>query len=172
VQDGGGLARRLFEQYGTSVGRYLQRFTGDLAGAEDLTQEVFLRIVRAGGVYQDRQSERAWVFRIARNVLLDSHRAQQRNRSIPLLLEPVAIAPQSTRANVREALSRIPVDEREAFLMREIGGLSYGEIAGATDSTVPAVRSRIYRARLALRDLLIPPAPLHAAVLRRHGDDE
>jgi RNA polymerase sigma-70 factor (ECF subfamily) len=172
VSESIGLARRVFEQHGSALHRYFRRLTGDAGAAEDLTQEVFLRVVRGGARYEPRERERAWVFRIARNVLLDRHRQNSRAPSVEFRAESVTAAPQATRASLREALSHLPADEREAFLLREIGGLAYGEIAAATDSTVPAVRSRIYRARLALRDKLIPPAPIVPGAFRTHDDHD
>lgn len=166
------LAKRVFDQHGGAVHRYFRRLTGDAATAEDLTQEVFLRVVRGAVRYEPRERERAWVFRIARNVLLDGHRRKYRAPSADRRAEPVTAAAQTTRASVREALAQLPPDEREAFLLREIGGLGYGEIAAATDSTVAAVRSRIYRARLALREKLIPPAPLVPGAITRPDDHE
>ena len=167
-----GLARQLFEQHGTAVHRYFRRLTGDTSAADDLTQEVFLRVVRGGHQYEARERERAWVFRIARNVLTDVRRHEARAPAPAFRAEPIAQAAQSTRVSVQEALGQLPADDREAFLLREIAGLSYAEIAAATSSTVPAVRSRIYRARLALRDMLIPPAPIAPAAVRRLGDDD
>lgn len=164
------FARRLFEQHGSIVHRYFKRLTGDLATAEDLTQEVFLRVVRAGHQYEPRERERAWLFRIARNVLLDLRRHELRSPRVDSRLEPITAARQGTRADLREALALIPADEREAFLLREIGGLGYAEIAASTNSSVPAVRSRIYRARLALRDMLNPPAPMVRGVVTRHEE--
>jgi RNA polymerase sigma-70 factor (ECF subfamily) len=166
------FAKRVFEQHGTVVHRYFKRLTGDPAAAQDLTQEVFLRVVRGGDRYQHRDRERAWVFRIARNVLLDLRRREWRAPAEDLRLEPITAAHQSTRASLREALALIPTEDREAFLLREIGGLGYAEIAATTDSTVPAVRSRIYRARLALRELLNPPAPIVPSAVTRHEDHD
>jgi RNA polymerase sigma-70 factor, ECF subfamily len=153
------LASRLFEQHGRAIHRYLQRMTGDRASADDLAQEVFLRVARAAGTYQPTERERAWVFRIAQNVVLDERKRQQRVPPASTALEPQTRAAQSVRFGVREALARLPPEDREAFLLAEVGGLTYAEIAAAFDSTVPAVRSRIYRARIALRELLAPPAP-------------
>ena len=172
MSDSIGLARRVFEQHGSAVHRYFRRLTGDASAAEDLTQEVFLRVVRGGGHYEARERERAWVFRIARNVLLDRHRQTSRVPPPALNAEPITAAPQTMRVGLREALAQLPADEREAFLLREVGGLSYDEIAAATDSTMPAVRSRIYRARLALRDKLIPPAPLIPGAITRQDDHD
>jgi RNA polymerase sigma-70 factor (ECF subfamily) len=166
------FAKQLFEQHGTVIHQYFKRLTGDSAAAEDLTQEVFLRVVRGGHRYEDRERERAWVFRIARNVLLDRRRHESRAPAVDARLEPITAAPQSTRASLREALALIPAEDREAFLLREIAGLGYAEIAATTDSTVPAIRSRIYRARIALRDMLNPPPPIVRGVITRHEDHD
>jgi RNA polymerase sigma factor (sigma-70 family) len=154
------FAKRLFAQHGTVVHRYFTRLTGNITAAEDLTQEVFLRVVRAAGSYEHRERERAWIFCIARNVLLDLRRQEARASAVDSRLEPITPAAQGTRAGLREALARLAPEDREAFLLREIAGLSYSEIAAATDSTIPAVRSRIYRARQALREMLTPPGPM------------
>ena len=165
------FAKRLFEQHGTAIHRYFKRLTGDAAAAEDLTQEVFLKVVRGGDRYEPRERERAWVFRIARNILLDRRRHEVRSPAPDSPLELFTVPSQGTRASLREALALIPAEDREAFLLREIAGLGYAEIAAMTSSTVPAIRSRIYRARLALRDMLTPPAPFLQGVTKREDDD-
>ena len=68
----------IFERHHLVVFRFLRRMTDSVSLAEDLTQEVFLRVVRGLGAYEDRSRERAWVFRIARNVLVDDRRRIQR----------------------------------------------------------------------------------------------
>lgn len=166
------FASRVFEQHGPAVHRYFRRLTGDGASADDLAQEVFLRVVRAGGGYEPLERERAWVFRIARNVFLDHRRREARAPFAASPVEPVTGAAQAVRSGVREALAALPPEDREAFLLGEVGGLTYAEIAAATGTTVPAVRSRIYRARLALRGRLTPPAPTGPGAFPRHDDDD
>jgi len=151
-------AADLFDRHHRSVFRFLRCMEGSAAEAEDLTQEVFLRVLRALDGYEERQLERAWVFRIARNVWLDHRRAQVRAPGT----EPIAEThvgqrpgnPTSALA-LDEALGRLGETEREAFLMREVGGLGYVEIGEATGATPDAVRNRIHRARLALRKTLL-----------------
>jgi RNA polymerase sigma-70 factor, ECF subfamily len=168
----GSLASRLFEQHGPAVRRYLHRHLRESAAAEDLCQEVFLRVVRAADDYQARERDRAWVFRIARNVLVDHQRRRARTPENAVAVRLPQAPSQAVVADVNQALARVPADDRDAFLLAEIGGLTYEEIALLTESTVAAVRSRIYRARLALRDLLMPPAPLVDGAQQLREDDD
>jgi len=150
-------AADLFERHHRSVFQFLRRMGGAPEDAEDLTQEVFLRVVRAMDGYEERELERAWVFRIARNVLIDHRRVQGRAPvSEPIGDSHVVRLPlgPTTGLALEQALAALGEPEREAFLMREVGGLGYVEIAAATGATPDAVRSRIHRARLALRRTL------------------
>ncbi len=70
-----------------------------------------------------------------------------------------------------QALARLPDPERDALLMAEMGGLSYAEIAALLGITLPAVRSALYRARMALRADLLPPPPLPATTRGPTHDD-
>jgi RNA polymerase sigma-70 factor, ECF subfamily len=150
-------AAELFDRHHLAVFRFLRRMTGSSSVAEDLTQEVFLRVVRGLEAYRDLSREISWVFRIARNVLVDRHRATVPPEASVIDAGAVSRpAPQHLKAVLEQALARLPDLEREAFLMREVGGLGYREIAAATDSTPDAARMRIYRARMALREALGP----------------
>ena len=153
VPDPGGV----FERHHLAVFRFLRRMTGSPSAAEDLTQEVFLRVIRGAERYEERAREVSWVFRIARNVLVDLHRAQARAPERVAIQDggPYPIpAMQTLGIALDEALARLPQEDREAFLMREVGGLGYADISEATGATADAVRMRIYRARLALRTAL------------------
>jgi RNA polymerase sigma-70 factor (ECF subfamily) len=165
------LAREVFERYGADVRRYFRRMTGSVDEADDLAQEVFLRVVRAAPAYQPSERERAWLFRIARNVFLDDRRRSARRLVADADVEASAPPAQAVGAGVREAIATLPSDEREAFLLSEIGGLTYAEIAAAACTSTAAVRSRIYRARLALRARLEPPAPVMPGTFPRHDDE-
>lgn len=121
----------LFERHHRPVFSFLRRMTGSNEDAEDLTQEVFVRVLKAIHGYQERSLERAWVFRIARNVGLDHNRARGRAPAVePVCDRHVARLPdpQDSRLALQQALARLGDAEREAFLMREAGGLGYAEI--------------------------------------------
>ncbi len=147
----------LFERHHLAVFRFLRRMGLPQADAEDLTQDVFLRVVQALPSYEERQSERAWVFRIARNLRLDRWRSAGREPATEPLSEEKVVAIAAARVDalaIEQALARLGEAEREAFVLREVGGLGYLEIAAATGATRDAVRSRIHRARLSLRETL------------------
>lgn len=156
-----GLAATLYERHGRSVRQYLRAMTGNAQLAEDLAQEVFLRVLRSADRYRSQERDRAWLFRIARNAAID-HRRRDSVRPIMASVPREASTPptQPLQVGLREALERLPETERDAFLMAELGGLSYLEIASALGLTVPAVRSAIYRARVTLRAALLRPEPI------------
>ena len=160
----------LFERHHLAVFRFLRRMGESPADAEDATQDVFVRVVQALSSYEERQSERAWVFRIARNLLLDRWRARGRAPMAETFVDAAhgrVAELRADRFDIDQALTRLVDGEREAFVLREVGGLSYVEIAAATGSTPDAVRSRIHRARLALREALGGARPSLAGAMRR-----
>jgi RNA polymerase sigma factor (sigma-70 family) len=149
---------RIVEQHGSAVRSYFRRALGGNALADDLTQDVFMRVVRAGATFEPRGRDRAWLFTIAHNVLVE-HLRRDRRRGEPVSdgRVPVSRASQLTAAAVHEALRRLPDDDRHMFLLAEVAGLTYDEIARVCGATHAAVRSRVFRARLALREILQPP---------------
>jgi RNA polymerase sigma-70 factor (ECF subfamily) len=154
------LALGMFERHATAVRRLMFRLTRNRSAADDLTSEVFLRVVRSAGSYECRERESAWVFRIAHNVLRDFWRRGRRSVEDATPAE-IGTAPlQAMSLDLQRGLDALPDDERIALLLGELAGLTYAEIATATESTVPAVRNRIYRARQFLRARLAPPPAL------------
>jgi len=143
----------LFAAHRDRVFRYLSRFIGHGDSARDLTQEVFLRVVRGPVPAADDDARRAWVFRIARNLALN-HVRDGRRRPGTEPTETRRPPTQELSAALHEALGTLPVTDRDIFLLRETGGLSYEQIANACDLTPAAVRSRLHRARLHLRSAL------------------
>jgi RNA polymerase sigma-70 factor, ECF subfamily len=150
-------AEVLFAAHRNGVFRYLARMIGRADAAHDLTQEVFLRVSRAGVPTLDDIALRAWIYRIARNLALNHLRDRQRRPQAVPLAEPVDPATQELAAAINEALAALDHLDRDVFLMRETAGLSYEDIATACELTVEAVRARLRRTRLALRGALSGP---------------
>ncbi len=150
-------AADLYCKHGLAVFRFLRRMTRETAVAEDLTQEVFLRVVRGLPEYDHRERSRAWVFRIARNVATDALRGVSRRiEARPLDVDPPVYENPMTGLVLDEALAALPDLDRELVLLREIAGLDYEEIASTTGLTADAVRMRLFRARSTLRIALSP----------------
>ena len=138
--------------------KYFCRAVGHIETARDLTQEVFLRLSRATIPDAPDGDVRAWLFRIARNLALDHHRTRLRQPLLrSLTVEGARGASQDVDVAVNLALAALPDLDRDVFLMRELVGLGYEEIGKACELTPDAVRSRIHRARLQLRELLAAP---------------
>ena len=146
---------------------------GDRDEALDLSQEVFLRVFRTLSGFRGQSALRTWIYRIvinqARNrqrwwrrrrrgdeVSLDEHLQQCGElESKQDVLPDRLLASKETAARIWQALDRLPFDQRTALILREIDGLRYEEIAFSLDIAVGTVKSRLTRARQALRaDLL------------------
>ena len=144
----------LFTAHREGIFRYLCRIVGR-EDARELTQEVFLRVTRTTAPQTDEGGRRAWLFRIARNLALNHVRDDRRRGETVAIAGDPALPPTQTLAlALREALDRLSPVDRDVFLMREVGGLSYDEISFACQLTPDAVRSRLHRARQDLRRAL------------------
>lgn len=146
------------------------RFTGNAAEAEDLTQEVFVKLFRTLSTFDPAQSQFAtWVNRITRNHLVDHYRRTARDRATSSLDEEetgpgpaVSVAPDPTgRVEAREradllqaALARLSPDMREVVILRDLQDLEYSEIAQIVRVPEGTVKSRLNRGRLELARIL------------------
>ena len=151
-------AEALFAAHQSGLRRYLQRAVGHAETARDLTQDVFVRVAAASSLPAADSERRSWLFRIARNLAIDHQRRHAVRFEIAAAPRDTGQrAPQDTSVAVNEALAALEQLDRDVFLLREAGGLSYAEIAAACDLTVAATRSRLHRARLELRHRLRGP---------------
>jgi len=146
---------------------------GDRDEALDLSQEVFLRVFRTLSGFRGRSALRTWIYRIAVNQARNRRRSwsrRHRGDQVSLdehlvkfgdleskqdILPDRLLASKETAAKIWQALARLPFDQRTALILREVDGLRYEEIAFTLDVAVGTVKSRLTRARQALRaDLL------------------
>jgi len=141
--------------YETPVFNYVLRMVGDRALAEDLTQEIFLRIYQGLPGFSLRCRFTTWLFQVAKNRVLDELRARERKpQSVVTLedippLEAVDAPPERVEAieAVWRAVALLNPDLKMALLLRDIVGLSYIEIADSLEITLATVKWRIFKAR-------------------------
>lgn len=148
------VAEHLFAAHRDGLTRYLTRVVGHPDTARDLTQEVFLRVARSGIPAETGAGHRAWVFKIARNLALNHLRDARRQPGFTTVADPSGQGTQELSAALQQALATLTDVDRDVFLLRELAGLGYDEIAVASDLSVDAVRSRLHRARQLLREQL------------------
>jgi RNA polymerase sigma-70 factor (ECF subfamily) len=160
------LAAALADAHGSAVRAYFRRAVGRPELAEDLAQEVFVRVLRFADGFEARGRDRAWLFTIAHRVLVDHLRSASRApAATPSDQPPEAAAPptQELRLVLQRALHALDGLDRDGFLMAEVACLTYAENAAVLDTTHAAVRSRVFRARLALRTGLASAAAVSPA---------
>jgi RNA polymerase sigma-70 factor (ECF subfamily) len=141
--------------YETPVYNYVLRMVGDRALAEDLTQEIFLRIYQGIAGFSLRCRFTTWLFQVAKNRVLDELRARERKPQAFVTLddlpplEVVDAPPERVEAidAVWRAVAALNPDLKMALLLRDIVGLSYTEIADALEITLATVKWRIFKAR-------------------------
>lgn len=146
--------------YGTIV-----KMLGGIEGAEDLAQKVYLRIWQARGRYEPTAKFSTWMFSIIRRLVLNERRGRARRGAIfysPTSEEPVrepcgGVSPASEASAgelvqaIDSALADLPEEQRTAIILRRYEDMPYEDIATVLDTTVPAVKSLLFRARETLR---------------------
>jgi RNA polymerase sigma-70 factor, ECF subfamily len=145
----------ILRTYETPVYNYVLRLTGDKAIAEDLTQEVFLRVFQGLPRFSLRCKFTTWLFQVTKNRVLDELRAKERRPVAPVNIDdvpPLEVLDQPVeRVEAIDALWRaievLPVDLKMALLLRDVVGLSYNEIADSLEITLATVKWRIFKAR-------------------------
>lgn len=151
----------LFERYHARLFEFLSRMTGNRVAAEDLVQDVFVRILKYRATYRDDGRFETWLFRIARNARADYFR-----RAVPVDSLPDSMVEQATDApgpaaqlemgrdvaRLRRALLQMRDDRRELIVLARYQGLRHDEIAELLDIEVGAVKVRLHRAIAELRE--------------------
>jgi RNA polymerase sigma-70 factor (ECF subfamily) len=155
----------IYDEYHRPIYRYVYRQVSDVETARDLTSEVFRRLLQAlkdsGGPDQHLSG---WLYRTARNTVVDHYRRQQHRQHLPLFEElvntdedPVAMAEQQIKmAQVRAVLQRLTPDQQHVIALRFLEGLSTSQVAELLDKPVSAVKSLQHRALAALQRHLAP----------------
>ena len=168
-------------RYHGKVFQLVYRYTGDYEDSCDLTQDTFVRAFRAWNEFRGDAQIYTWLYRIAINLCHNHQKKTQRRRDVERIsldapifadegrdgYEGLAVADEGPlplqileshelRLRLQQALRELPDNYRTVILLRDIEGLSYDEIARVTDSTLEAIKSRLFRARNAVRRLMQP----------------
>jgi len=160
--------RELVERTEDRVFGTIVRMLGGLEGAEDLAQRVYLRIWQARGRYEPTAKFSTWMFSIARRLVLNERRGRSRRSAVfyepssdDTIREASSVRTPSAEASASElaeaidqALAGLPDEQRTAMVLRRYEEMPYEEIARVLGTTVPAVKSLLFRARETLRGKL------------------
>ena len=175
----------VFREYAPRIYNIARRLVGNDADAEDVTQDVLVQVVRKLHTFRGDAQLPTWLHRVTVNAAL-AHREKRANRQKrettagdEEVLEGVAADDGATggvrlprpsgdlppdelalaaeqRAVIERAIARLPEGFREVYVLADVEGLPNAEIAEILNLSVPAVKSRLHRARLRMRDLLAP----------------
>jgi RNA polymerase sigma-70 factor, ECF subfamily len=168
--------RELVERYQTRLLNFIYRTIGDRERAEDLVQEVFIRVYRHIQRFDTTKKFSTWVYTIASNLAKNELRNRSRNPLVlfqtmtgnreeddrPLQFEDTTSRPDDMfqkrhlRELVEETVTRLPEHHRQVFVLRELEGKSYEEIAEITNCNLGTVKSRLNRARNAFAAIIEP----------------
>ena len=169
--------RELIEKHQGAVYGTISKMLGDPVEAQDLAQQVFVRIYRAAGSYRATAQFKTWMFTIVRNLVFNEHR--RRSRAVLIPLHPPenestgsrnspgldlpdtanktpgenALREEMLRA-IDAAILALPEQQRLAIVLRRYDEFSYEQIAGILKTSVPATKSLLFRARETLRETL------------------
>ncbi len=145
----------ILRAYETPIYNYIVRLVGDRTLAEDLTQEVFLRVFQGLPKFSERCLFTTWLFQVTKNRVLDELRANERRPRTLVAIEDIppleVVDAPFERIEAIDAVWRavqeLNVDLKMALLLRDVVGLSYTEIADSLEVTLATVKWRIYKAR-------------------------
>lgn len=168
------------ERYHARVFQLVYRYLGDYDEACDVTQDTFIRAYRAWDEFRGESQIYTWLYRIAINLCPNRQKKLQRRRQVERVSLDASMSPdeserwncfevaderplpgqtlerQEVRLRLRQALAQLPENYRTVILLRDMEDLSYEQIAHITGSTLEAIKSRLFRARGAVRKLMEP----------------
>lgn len=166
----------LVDRYQTRLLNFIYRTVGDRERSEDLVQEAFIRVHRHMARFDHSKKFSTWIYTIASNLAKNELRNRSRNPLVlfttmtqgwedeerPLEFEDSSMRPDDlfrkrhVRALVEETVAQLPKHHREVFVLRELEGRSYEEIADITHCNLGTVKSRLNRARSSFAEIIEP----------------
>jgi len=158
-------AEILWDRYSQRLGAFIRGRVGDDAEAEDILQEVFIRVHRSLCCREDWEKPESWIYQIARNLIIDHYRRRRDLVEIPENLtdesewdEMVSLEddPEAQLAlSLKDMIDELPEHYRQALILTEYQGLTQKELAQRVGISLSGAKSRVQRAREMLRDMLL-----------------
>ena len=162
----------LVRRYQRPIASYVYRMVGDYDAALDLTQEVFIKVYNSLSRYRSEFKFSTWIYKIAHNTAIDHLRRHTVRDQImtadgdgprsEIAIESRRLTPEQEsereerRSEIESVVQSLPAAYRELIVLRHSHDLSYDEIAEVTGLPLGTVKNRLFRAREAMRDLLVP----------------
>ncbi|MGC3946221.1 MAG: sigma-70 family RNA polymerase sigma factor [Chryseolinea sp.] len=154
-------ASLLFERYHKRIFNFLARMTMDRAIAEDLTQNVFMRMIKYRNSYREGARFQSWIYQVARNIFSDHYQDVKNQRrgfvDVEKLEGIMADSDETQMMDEREellhkSLARLEPDQRELLVLTRFQHMKYEEVAAIMDTTVANIKVRVHRAIGKLRE--------------------
>ena len=154
-------ASLLFERYNRRIFNFLARMTVDNVVAEDLCQNVFLRMIKYRGSYRTGARFQSWIYQIARNVFSDHYQRAKNNYSdyidVEKISDHMADNEETQQQDEKElllhrSLERLTEEQRELLVLTRFQQMKYEEVAELMDTTVANIKVKVHRALVRLRE--------------------
>ena len=154
-------ATLLFERYHKRIFNFLARMTMDRDLAEDLTQNVFLRIIKYRNSYREGNKFQSWIYQVARNVFSDHYQSVKNRFSdfvdVEKVSDHIGSNDDSEEQDEKEKLlhrsmARLTEEQRELLVLTRFQQMKYEEVAAIMDTTVANIKVKVHRAILKLRE--------------------
>jgi RNA polymerase sigma factor (sigma-70 family) len=151
----------LFERYNKRIFNFLARLTMDRALAEDLTQNVFLRIIKYRNSYREGARFQSWIYQVARNVFSDHYQVHKNKFSDFVDVEKVSDSlydPEESETMdeqekiLQRSMAKLSEEQRELLILTRFQHMKYEEVATIMDTTVANIKVKVHRAILKLRE--------------------
>lgn len=156
---------QIMKKYEKPVINTIYRFIGNRIRAEEIAQEVFIKVYNSAKRYHPKAKFSTWLYKIVRNVCYDELRKKKDIPDISLNSEihdskqssqNISLERMESDCLIREAINSLPKRQRIAVILQEYNGLSYKEISKVLKCSTKAVESLLYHAKLGLKEKLIP----------------
>lgn len=150
----------LYERHSQRIYAYCRRFLDGVEESNDVFQETFVRFYKSASADREMTNLPAYLLRIARNLCVNAKRKNKNHASFEEYMvedfDDHHSGSEELLGLIKKALETLEDKYREMFILREYEGMSYAEIAEATDESISTVKVRIFRAKQKIRDFLSP----------------